>query len=240
MNETLAIMLVALILGLAKGGFGGIGALLVPLLSTVMPVSEAVGLMLPLLMVGDAFALRAYWRQWDARHLRLLLPGAVIGIVIGLLLLTSLSDDALRRILGTFTLVIAVYKVASDALKKVEYAPHNWHGALAGSVSGFSSALANAGGPPITAYLLLQKLQPTVFVGTNVLFFAIVNALKLPAFLAAEVTDVHRLSEIVWVVPLIPLGVWLGRHLIDRINRRLFEALMLLSLLWAGFSLLLG
>ena len=240
LNETLAVLLAALIVGLAKGGFGPAGALIAPLLASVMPVTEAVGLTLPLLIVGDWFALRAYWKQWEAKHLRLLLPSAVIGIVFGLLLLTTLSDDALRRIMGTFTLAIAVYKLVSDRLQTVEYTPRNWHGNLAGSMSGFASALANAGGPPITAYLLLQRLPPTNFVGTSVLFFAVVNLLKLPAFLAADVINLDKLADVFWVIVLIPLGVWLGRQLITRINQKAFEWLMLGSLMWAGFSLLLG
>ena len=109
----------ALVVGLAKGGLGGVaGALLVPLLSTIMPITQAVGVALPLLMVGDVFALRAYWRAWDTKYVRLMLPGAVVGIVMGILLLTSLSDDALRRLLGIFTLVVAAYKIASELAER--------------------------------------------------------------------------------------------------------------------------
>jgi uncharacterized membrane protein YfcA len=203
--DILVIFAVALIVGLAKGGLGPIGALIVPLLSTIMPVSQAVGVLLPMLMVGDWFALRTYWRAWEIRLIKLTLPGAVVGVVFGLALLTSLSDDA-----------------------------------LPGSMSGFASALANAGGPPMTAYLLLQKLNPTPFVGTATLFFATMNALKLPAFLAADVIDIPKLISVAWAIPLIPVGVWVGRRLIDHINPTYFNALMLVGLLWAGFALLLG
>ncbi len=238
--DILIVFVVALIVGLAKGGLGPIGPLIVPLMSTIMPVSQAVGVVLPLLIVGDWFALRAYWRTWDIHLLKLVMPGAVIGIVAGLALLTSLSDDTLRRVLGGFTLSVAVYKLASDSLKTVEYTPHDWHGSLAGGLSGFASALANAGGPPMTAYLLLQKLNPTPFVGTSALFFATVNLVKLPAFLAADVIDFAKLLSVAWAIPLIPLGVWLGRRLIDRINPTYFNWLMLAGLFWAGFTLLLG
>lgn len=237
---TLVMLAVALLIGLAKGGFGALGPLVVPLLATQMPVSDAIGLALPLLIVGDWPAVRFYWRKWDGRHIRLLLPGALPGIVLGLLLLTALSDDALRRTLGVFTLLIAAYKVASDMLTSVRYTHHDWHGRAAGAASGFASALANAGGPPITSYLLLQSLTPTVFVATNAIFFAVVNLLKLPFFLGSGVLDLDLLARYVWVVPLIPLGVWVGRGLITRINRRVFEALVLIGLLWTGFSYLLG
>jgi uncharacterized membrane protein YfcA len=231
----------ALMVGLAKGGLGGVaGALLVPLLSTIMPITQAVGVVLPLLMVGDVFALRAYWRTWELKYVRLMLPGAVVGIVMGILLLTSLSDDALRRVLGIFTLVVAAYKIASDSLSSLAYSPRNWHGVLAGWSAGAASALANAGGPPVTAYLLLQKVPPLAFVGTQTLFFAAINALKLPGFLTAHVIDLPSLLGVLWALPIIPVGVWIGKWIIVRLNQRVFEWLMLILLVYAGVSLLAG
>ncbi|MBN2302902.1 MAG: sulfite exporter TauE/SafE family protein [Anaerolineae bacterium] len=238
MSFAVIIITAALIVGLAKGGFGALGTLLTPLMSLIMPVQDAVGVILPLLMVGDWFALHAYRGTWDMSHVRRLLPTAVIGVIAGMLLLTNLPDTALRRILGIFTLIIIVYKLASDSLQNVEYTPRAWHGALAGSAAGFSSALANAGGPPMQSYLLLQRLSPTVYVGTNAVFFASVNMMKLPAFLAADVIDPDRLVGILWVIPLIPVGVWIGRRLIDRIPPKLFEWVVMVSLLWAAVMLL--
>jgi len=241
MSLTLVIILAALMVGLIKGGLGPVpGALLVPLLSTTMRVSEAVALTLPLLIVGDLFALPVYWRQWDGRMVRLMLPAAVGGIVMGLALLATLPDDALRRVLGAFTLVAAGYKLASDSIATLSYRPRDWHGWLAGWGSGFGSALANAGAPPITAYLLLQKLTPTVFIATTVLFFFIVNLIKLPAFLATNVVSTGQLLSIVWALPLIPIGVWAGRRVVLWLNPRLFERLMLVLLVWAGVTLLLS
>jgi len=234
------LFLAALLVGLAKGGLAGaLGGLIVPLLSTAMPVSQAAGLVLPMLMIGDVFALRAFWRQWDGRLLRLLLPAAVAGILAGVALLTSLPDVTLRRILGLLTLLAVAYKLGSDRLRALRYTPRPWHGVLAGGTSGFASALANAGGPPITIYLLLQGITPLAFLGTNALFFAIVNAIKLPFFLGAGVIDTEQLLRTVWTLPLIPVGVWLGKQLMTRIDRRAFEWLMLALLTYSGFSLLL-
>ncbi len=231
--------LAAVIVGLAKGGIGPFGGLLAPLLSTIMPVSQVMGLVLPLLMVGDVFALRAYWRDWEMRHLRLLLPAAVVGVVAGAFLLTTLPDRTLRHILGVLTLLVVAYKLANDLIRSLSYRPHNWHGYLAGGAAGFSSALANAGGPPVTAYLLLQKLPPAKFIGTSVLFFALVNVVKMAIFLSTGVVNIGDLSEVLWVLPIIPLGVWAGRWLITRMNRRIFEGFILLTLIYAGISLLL-
>jgi uncharacterized membrane protein YfcA len=233
--------LAALLVGVVKGGLGPMpGALLVPLLSTTMPVAQAVGATLPMLIVGDWFALPVYWRKWDGQALRLMLPAAVLGVGMGVTLLTTLPDDTLRRVLGAFTLIIALYKLGSDTLSAMTYRPRTWHGWLAGWGSGFGSALANVGAPPITAYLLLRRTAPTTFIGTTVIFFLVVNLLKLPVFVITDVLDGPTLLRTLWTLPLIPLGVWLGKELLRHIPQRPFEWLMLGLLFWMGGSLLLG
>lgn len=236
------LMLVALLIGFSKGGLGGPVpvSLTAPLLSLVMPVQAAIGVTLPLLMIADVFALYFFWQKWDMRYVRLMLPAALIGAVLGALLLSTLSDDALRRILGAFTLVAIAYKLASDAGILRKYTARPWHGQLAGWGSGFASALANTGAPPFTAYMLLQHdVTPITFIGTTTLFFAIINAFKLPLFLASGTLDISRLLSIIWIVPLIPVGVWLGRWLIHRINQDLFIRIMLVLLFLMGLWLLL-
>jgi uncharacterized protein len=242
MDPVVAILLAGLWIGLSKGGLGGpiAGALVLPMLSQIMPVPMAVGLILPLLLLGDVFAMWAYWRVWDVHYFRLMMPFAVVGIVLGTVLLATLPDLVLRRVLGLFTLGIVVYKLSSDSLKRVEYRPRNWHGYLAGWAAGFASALANLGGPPVTAYLLLQKLSPSVFIGTITLFFFVVNLIKLPGYLGANIIDLEQLLAIAWMLPVIPVGVWVGRMVVRRINNRLFEWSMIVVLVWAGISLLLS
>jgi hypothetical protein len=241
--QTLLIfMLVALLIGVSKGGLGGPVpvSLTAPLLSLVIPVSQAVGIVLPLLIFADMFALYFYWRKWDMRYIRLMLPAAVIGVVIGSLLLATLSNDALRKIVGAFTLIAVLYKAANDQIKSLEYVPRPWHGQFAGWAAGFGSALANVGAPPFTAYLLLQRdMTPITFVGTTTLFFAIVNLLKLPGFLSTGVLDTRLLLSIAWVAPIIPFGVWAGRWIVQRMNAVFFERLMLAALFVMSLLLLL-
>jgi uncharacterized membrane protein YfcA len=237
MDFILLVLVIGLLIGLSKGGFGGPVpvSLLTPLLSQVMPASQAVGLALPLLIIGDLVALRLYWGQWDLSRVKLMLPSAIVGILVGGALLLFLAepgrDLVLRRILGAFTLLVVLYKVGSDRLKNVEYEHHNWHGYVAGWGSGFGSALANVGSPPFTAYMLLQDVSPTSFMGTTTLFFAIVNILKLPInILSGNVFNLHLLESVIWVVPVIPLASLLGRRFVDRVNQRAFERIMLVLL----------
>lgn len=236
------IVLACLLIGLSKGGLGGPVpvALTTPLLSAVLPVSQAVSLALPLLILADAFALWTYWREWDGRYIRLMLPPAVIGVMLGLLLLTTLPDLWLRRSLGLFTLLMVIYKVTSGRISGLSYQPRNWHGRVAGGASGFASALANTGAPPFTAYMLLQGVTPTVFMGTTTLFFAIVNLLKLPVVAAAGLLNFPLLISAAWAIPLIPVGVWLGRQFVNQVNPRFFDGMMVLLLLIASLMLMIS
>lgn len=245
MDVIIVVAIACLLIGLSKGGLGGPVpvALVTPLMSQVMPASQAVGIALPLLIFADLFALRMYWRKWDGRQVRLMLPAGLIGVVMGSLLLLTLANSGqnitLRRILGMFTLLVVIYKAVDNRLSSIHYTPRDWHGYLAGWASGFGSALANVGAPPFTAYMLLQNYTPSVFIGTTTLFFAIINAAKLPGVLSSQnVLNLEQLASILWAVPLIPLGVWLGRRFIEVINPKAFETLMLVLLFGASLMLL--
>jgi uncharacterized membrane protein YfcA len=247
MNLMILAVIVAFLIGLSKGGFGGAVpiAFITPLLSQFMPATQAIGLVLPLLIVGDVIALSFYWRQWDMYQVKLLLPMAVVGIIFGGLLLIALAeakqDMLMRRILGAFTLLFVIYRVTSNRLRSVQYQPRRWHGYLAGWASGFGSALANIGAPPFTAYMLLQDVSPTIFIGTSTLFFFIVNVLKLPiTLLSSNVLNLHLLLSILWVIPIIPLASWIGRRFIERVDQKQFERLMLTLLFMMGLYMLLG
>jgi uncharacterized membrane protein YfcA len=240
MDFYLVVAVVGLLIGLSKGGMGAVLVILVtPLLTLVMPTADAVSLSLPLLIFADVLALYVYWNQWDMRYVRLMLPSAILGIAVGTLLLATLPDLTLRRLLGIFTLIFIGYRLLSTRLLAIRYQPQNWHGYAAGAASGLGSALANTGSPPFTAYMLLQGISPEVFAATTTLFFAIVNLLKLPAQVVAGIMHFDRVLATLWVLPLIVAGVWLGRWMIRRINQPAFERLLLVLLAVASFVLIL-
>jgi uncharacterized membrane protein YfcA len=237
----LLLALAAFLIGLSKGGLGGPVpvAMTAPLISFALPVAQSVAIVLPLLLFADLFALYVYRGKWDMARIRLMLPAGIIGTLLGASLLAVLPDGVLRLVLGVFTLLAVAYKLASDSIQSLAYQPRTWHGVLAGAASGFGSALANIGAPPFTAYMLLQPaMTPISFIGTTTLFFAIINALKLPAFMASGVLDASKLLELIWLFPIIPLAVWLGRRALDFINPRAFERLMLTLLALLGLSLI--
>lgn len=242
-EEIVLYAMVGILVGLSKGGLGGPVpvALTVPLLTLIIDPQVAVALVLPLLIFADIFALHFYWRQWDRHYIALMLAPGLIGVLLGALVLDAIDAATLKRVIGSLTLLALGFKIASDRLASLAYQPRTWHGYFAGWASGFGSTLANVGAPPFTAYLLLQpKMTPRRFIGTTTLFFAVMNLTKAPGFIALELFDYELLLRIAWVFLLIPPAVLVARHLIDRINQRVFELMMMIPLAALSFYLLLS
>lgn len=227
-SETLLLIItaiVAFLIGLSKGGLGGTaGALATPMLALVMPADKVIGLILPILMLADIFAVALHWGRWNGKLILLLLPGAIVGVTIGTFFITNAPTETLRTLLGIIVLFFALYKVFEKRiLRRITYTPRNWHGLVAGTITGFSSALAHTGGPPVSIYLLMQKVTPAVFIATSALFFFILNWIKVPFYYYAQLFDIEQLRRIVWILWLVPLGVFIGRWIAYRINRQTFE-----------------
>jgi len=211
----------------------------VPLLSLIIPAQQAVGIVLPLLMFADVFAVYFYWKEWEKRYLLLLLIPGLIGVVFGTFILKDIDEQTLKRIIGGFTLIAVSFKILSDQLKSIQYKAHDWHGRLAGWAAGFASALANVGGPPITVYLLLQdNMTPRKFVGTSTLFFAIINWTKLPGFIGLGILDINKFLSVAWVLIIIPFAIYGARLIITRIDQKTFEWIMIIPLLALSISLI--
>ncbi|MCO6452593.1 MAG: sulfite exporter TauE/SafE family protein, partial [Caldilineales bacterium] len=207
------ISLVVFMIGLSKGGLGGtMGALATPLLALIMPANEVIGLLLPVLMYADVFAVALHWRRWDRRLVILLVPASLIGVIVGTFFLNSVSPTTLKLVLGIITLLFAAYRLLEQHIHNyVNYKPRSWHGYVAGGVAGFSSSIAHNGGPPVSIYLLLQDVTPRVFIGTSAIFFLILNWLKVPFYWQAGLFDANALMGVLLpVLILVPVGVWLG------------------------------
>jgi uncharacterized protein len=149
--DTLAFYLVTafviLLIGLSKGGLGGAaGGAATPLLALVMKPEDAIGLLLPLLILTDVFAVAAHWGHWHKRLLIYLVPASLIGITLGTALIASISSEALKTGLGIFVIIFVIYRLFEKRIQAaLTYESRNWHGILAGSVAGFTSTLAHTG-----------------------------------------------------------------------------------------------
>jgi uncharacterized membrane protein YfcA len=231
---------VTFIISLSKGGLGGmLGSLATPMMALVMPANQVLGLLLPIMLQADLFALAFNWRKWNGRLVWLLLPGSVIGVTIGTLFIANVSTYVLKIGLAVIALSFVVYKIFEKRiLGSLNYQERKWHGWLAGTTAGFSSSLAHSGGPPIIIYFMLRDVSPSVFIATSVLFFAILNWIKVPYYLYIHLFDFQRLWQIAWVIPLVPLGAWFGRWMATKISKRVFDGIMVALLALAGLLLI--
>lgn len=234
-----------ILVGISKAGFGGgVGAIATPLMALTIPVADAAAILLPILIVADIFSLRHYWNVYDRRSLWLMLPGAIVGIVMGGLLFGYFRDNerTLKMVLGAVSLVFVAYQLGRalilGALTKSK--PPAATGVLLGGAAGFTSTLAHAGGPPATLYLLPQQLPRDVFVGTNVIFFALVNAIKLVPYGALGLLQVGNLTTILLLAPLTYVGVQLGVSLNRRFSDVWFNRVVYGLLFWTGVELVSG
>jgi len=231
------IAILGLVIGFAKGGFGGLGALLTPILALVLPVASAVGVLLPMLMFGDVFAVYMYWKEWDLDLVKRMLPAGIVGALIGTFLLSAVSTDGLRIILGIFVLVSVAYKFLSDRIQAMRYEPRLWHAPAAGLLAGVASGMFNSGGPPFNSYLLLQKLKARPFIATTAIYFALLNLIKVPGFLYTGVLNVPLLFSLWWVFPFIPIGIWVARMTLTRLSPSAFEWIIIVLLVFSSLLL---
>jgi len=233
-----------LMVGISKGGFaGGIGLIAVPMMALVIPPVQAAGIMLPILIAMDLMSAWAYRTKWDKTNLFILLPGAVIGIAFGTATAHFVSDDAVRLIIGSVAVLFTLHYWFRGGEARAATGPNRIKGTLWGTVGGYTSFVAHAGSPPFQVYMLPQKLDKTIYVGTSVMFFTVVNWVKLPAYAWLGQLAPGNLMTSAVLLPLAPIGVLLGIWLHNIIPEKPFYRVIYtmifivgLKLLWDGAS----
>ena len=202
-------------LGLSKGGFSGIGMVSTPLLALILPPLEAAALLLPILLVQDAFSAFIYRRVCDPWNLKVLLPGCVIGVGCAWLFAAYVSDAAIRLMVGLIALGFVAYALFRHYLPGEPPRPRASHGVFWGALSGFTTTLIQIGAPPYYAFVLPQRLEKMIYVGTTVMFFAAANALKVVPYAALGQFSAAGLWTSFALFPLAIasnyLGIWLVR-----------------------------
>lgn len=240
--------------GMSKGGLGGGPAMLsVPLMALVISPLQAAAILLPLLMVMDGVAVWTFRGQWDKRQLRILLPGALLGVVVGAFTFRYISEDGIKVMIGVIALAFSLdyYRKRYQARRKrePEIVPAETNptkGGFWGAVSGYTSFVIHAGGPPASVYMLPLRLDKQTLMATFAFFFAVVNFTKLfPYLWLGQVNYTSILASLV-LVPFAPMGVRLGYFLLHRVSENfiyeisyLFLVAVGIKLGWEGFSAML-
>lgn len=237
-----ALAIPALILtGVAKGGFSaGGGNLGVPMMSQAIPAQMAAGITLPILIAMDVIGVWAYRRDWDRAQMRVLLPGALLGIAAGALSFRLLSDGAVKVIVGAIAVGFVGWTLLRARFGRRDGATGTSvpRGMFWSAVSGFTSTVAHAGGPPLAVYLVPQRLDRRVLTATTVVFFFVVNLAKVPPYLWNGQFAGPVLATALVLLPCAPIGMLIGIRLNGVVSDRLFYRIVYLVLTASGLKLL--
>ncbi len=264
----LIVALVAVIVGIDKSLIPGSGTLAVGILANVIPARQASGLSLALIIVGDWCAIWAFRKNVEWGILRKLMPNVVVGIALGAVFLALADDTMTKRTIGVILFVFIVWNLIAMALKRRRAAlrieslqgdrPPAFvvHGASSarpvvrrrfrprglffGGLAGFTTMVANAGGPVTTMYFLAEGLGVMTFIGTTAWFFLIINLIKLPISLGLGMLTVDMLPMVAAMAPLILVVTLIGRWLAKRINPRVFKIVIVALTFVASVNLIIN
>lgn len=232
---------VVFLVGMSKGGFGGgFGMLAVPLLSLMVDPRLAAAILLPILCVMDIFSWKNFRGIWDKTNLKILLPGALLGTAAGAMTFEMANANMIRIGIGLLSIFFVIhYFWGKHYLEQMQLRPpKKIAGSFWGAVAGYVSYIAHAGGPPVAIYLLPQQMSKSLLAGTTIVFFALVNLIKLVPYIALGQLDKGAFYTALVLVPLAPLGVAFGFYLHKRVSDTVFYWISYGFLLLAGIKLL--
>ena len=211
-----------ILLGLSKGGFFGLGVMGLPLMSLYVPPLQAAAIVVPVVLAQDVLTVWSYRKTWSAWNLKVMIPGMAVGIVVGTLVAASLQPVHLRLAIGLIAAAFVLRYWLSRRFVLMNFHPNAATGAIIGGVGGFTTLLANAGGPPWQMHLLPQNLDKFTYAGTLSILFAVSNVMKLPAYGVLGQMTAENLLIGVLMLPVAISSNYLGIWLVRRISTELF------------------
>jgi uncharacterized membrane protein YfcA len=221
-----------ILLGLSKGGFFGLGVMALPLMSLFVPPLQAAAIILPIVLAQDALTVWTYRRDWSAWNLKIMIPGMAAGIAVAGLFAASLTAAHIRLAIGLIAGIFVLRHWLGARFDRLAPRPDLLTGVICGAVGGFTTMLANAGGPAWQMHLLPQRLDKFTYVGTFTMLFAASNLMKIPAYGAlGQLTGENLLTGTV-LLPLAVIanyaGIWLVRRTPTELFFRIAYVLMFL------------
>lgn len=218
-----------LLLGMGKSGIKGLGAIIVTLMAIVFGGKSSTGILMPMMITADIFAVIYYHRHTQWFFLKKLLPMMVVGVVLGVWLGNDISEELFKQIMAVFILLTVLIMIWMDRTKTFGIPKHWAFSGFMGLLSGITSMIGNLAGSFASIYLLAMRLPKNEFIGTAAWLFFIINVFKLPfhVFIWKTVTTETLQLNLV-LAPAIIIGFLLGIQLVKLINNELYRKLVLL------------
>ena len=226
-----------LMLGISKSGFGvGFGSLAVPVMALAVSVPQAAAILMPVLLLMDVLGMAAFRNNFNLPLIRFLVPLGLVGTLVGALLFKVLDARLVAGIVGVSTLLFLAQRLLFPS-RPDSLPPPKWLGALLTVTSGFTSFVSHAGGPPLSAYVIPLRLSPLHFTATMAFFFFVINLSKWIPYGLLGLLDLRNMATSLVLLPLAPLGVWIGVRMARRISPTLFYRLISVGMLLTGCKL---
>ena len=224
----LLLAIAALGIGITKSGFSGVSMVHVILFAMVFQARDSTGIVLPMLIAGDVFAMFIYGKHANWKYVRRMMGPTLIGVVLGWLLMFRLSEIYYRPLIGAIILGLVILQIVRTWREEwLAHVPHTvWFALSMGILVGLTTMLANAAGPVFGLYLLAVGLPKMEFVGTASWFFLMLNVIKLPFSWSLGLIRLDTLALNVMLMPLIGVGLWIGSTAVRRIPQRWFDSLL--------------
>lgn len=231
--------LCGLLTGMAKTGLSGVGLMVVPLMANAFGGRPSVGLLLPLLIFADIFAVTWYNRHAQWKHILRLIPWAFAGIITATVVGKSISDQTFNRLLSALVICgIAILIWRDLRSEKIRIPQSRWFAAGLGLLGGFATMIGNAAGPVMALYLLSMRLPKNSYIGTGAWFFFIVNLSKVPLHIWSWKTITwSSLSLDLLMIPAIAAGAFFGIWLVKLFPERVFRIIVIVTTLLSAFLL---
>ena len=227
-----------LLMGLSKSGFGsGFGSLAVPIMALAVTVPQAAAIFMPILLLMDVLGITAFRKHFQWSLIKLLIPLGLLGTVVGTLTFKHLSPPAVSVIVGVLTLLFLAHRLYSQRCAASRKPLPQAAGAVLAVVSGFTSFVAHAGGPPINAYVVGLRLPPLQFTATMAVFFFVINLSKWLPYSYLGLLSWDNISTSLALLPLAPIGVWAGVRITHLIQPAVFYRLIEVGMLLTGLKL---
>jgi uncharacterized membrane protein YfcA len=227
--QWLWVVLAAFLVGFSKTGISGLTMLIIPIIATIFGGKESTGILLPMLLMGDVFAVSYYKKHADWGKIGKLLPWAIVGILLGGVVGNYINDKQFKSFIATSVLICVVILIYTEKKgDKLNVPKGAWFNILIGVASGFTSMIGNAAGPVFSIYLLTIGLKKNNYMGTASWFFFIINLTKLPLqiFFWHNITPKTTLLSCM-MIPAITLGAFLGIKVVKRLNEKLFRYIII-------------